>query len=92
MRGGRTLATLHPEKRSYASGGQVMTEAAVESSLLRDRYVALGESLGDGSWAVRVHSKPMMWFIWLAAILIALGGFVTAADRRFRRYQEEKNA
>ncbi|AXA83899.1 c-type cytochrome biogenesis protein CcmF [Lysobacter oculi] len=92
LRDGRTLTTLHPEKRSYASGGQVMTEAAVESSLLRDRYVALGESLGDGSWAVRVHSKPMMGFIWLAAILIALGGFVTAADRRFRRYQEEKNA
>ena len=92
LRDGRTLTTLHPEKRSYASGGQVMTEAAVESSLLRDRYVALGESLGDGSWAVRVHSKPMMGFIWLAAILVALGGFVTAADRRFRRYQEEKNA
>ena len=34
----------------------------------------------------------MMGFIWLAVVLIALGGFVTAADRRFRRYQEEKPA
>ena len=92
IRDGRTLATLHPEKRSYASGGQVMTEAAVDWGVFRDRYVALGEGLGDGSWAVRVHSKPMMGFIWLAVVLIALGGFVTAADRRFRRYQEEKTA
>ena len=34
----------------------------------------------------------MMGFIWLAALLIALGGFVTAADRRFRRYQEDTSA
>ncbi|MGY0504122.1 heme lyase CcmF/NrfE family subunit [Luteimonas sp. e5] len=88
-RDGREMAVLHPEKRSYASGGQVMTEAAVHGGLLRDRYVALGEPLGDGHWALRVHSKPMMAFIWLAAILIALGGFVTAADRRFYRYREE---
>ncbi|RMH94492.1 heme lyase CcmF/NrfE family subunit [Lysobacter pythonis] len=89
-RDSRRLAILHPEKRAYASGGQVMTEAAVQSGLFRDRYVALGESLGDGAWAIRVHSKPMMGFIWLAVILVALGGFITAADRRFRRYQEEK--
>ena len=92
QRNGRDIAILHPEKRTYASGGQVMTEAAVDWGVFRDRYVALGESLGDGSWAVRVHSKPMMGFIWLAVVLIALGGFVTAADRRFRRYQEEKPA
>ncbi len=92
MRDGRNLTVLHPEKRTYASGGQVMTEAAVDWGVLRDRYVALGESLGDGSWAVRVHSKPMMGFIWLAVVLIALGGFITAADRRFRRFQEEKTA
>ena len=91
-RNGKRIALLHPEKRSYASGGQVMTEAAVDWGVFRDRYVALGESLGDGSWAVRVHSKPMMGFIWLAVVLIALGGFVTAADRRFRRYQEERTA
>ena len=88
-RAGRPIAHLQPEKRSYASGGQVMTEAAVRFGLFRDRYVALGEPLGDGSWAVRVHSKPMMGFIWLSVLLIALGGFVAAADRRFRRYEEE---
>jgi cytochrome c-type biogenesis protein CcmF len=76
---------MHPEKRSYASGGQVMTEAAIEPGLLGDRYVALGESLGGGAWAVRVHSKPFVRWIWLGAVLMALGGFVTATDKRFRR-------
>jgi cytochrome c-type biogenesis protein CcmF len=47
--------------------------------------VALGESLGNNAWAVRVHIKPFVRWIWLGALLMALGGFVTAADRRFRR-------
>jgi len=85
LRDDAPVATLHPEKRSYVSGGQVMTEAAIEPGLLGDRYVALGESLGGGAWAVRVHSKPFVRWIWLGAVLMALGGFVTATDKRFRR-------
>ena len=85
LRNDTVVATLHPEKRSYASGGQVMTEAAIEPGVLGDRYVALGEPLGGDAWAVRVHSKPFVRWIWLGAVLMALGGFVTATDRRFRR-------
>lgn len=81
----RQLALLHPEKRLYASGGQVMTEAGIHARLHGDVYVALGESLGNNAWAVRVHIKPFVRWIWLGALLMALGGFVTAADRRFRR-------
>jgi cytochrome c-type biogenesis protein CcmF len=84
-RNGATVATLHPEKRTYASGGQVMTEAALLPGATRDLYVALGEPLGDGTWAVRVHVKPFVRWVWLGALLMALGGFVTATDRRFRR-------
>jgi cytochrome c-type biogenesis protein CcmF len=82
---GRPLGVMHPEKRSYASGGQVMTEAAIAPGIGRDLYVALGEPLGGGSWAVRVHVKPFVRWIWMGAVLMALGGFVTATDRRFRR-------
>jgi len=81
----RELALLHPEKRLYASGGQVMTEAGIHARLNGDVYVALGESLGNNAWAVRVHIKPFVRWIWLGALLMALSGFVTAADRRFRR-------
>ncbi len=88
LRDGRIVTTLHPEKRHYASGGQVMTEAAIHGGLFRDRYVALGEPLGGGSWAVRVHSKPMVRFIWSGALLMALGAFVAATDRRFRRKED----
>jgi cytochrome c-type biogenesis protein CcmF len=88
FRGGRELETLHPEKRNYASGGQVMTEAAIDAGVVRDLYVALGEPLGNGSWAVRVHVKPFVRWIWFGAVLMAIGGLVTATDRRFRRREE----
>jgi cytochrome c-type biogenesis protein CcmF len=88
LQGGRELALLHPEKRAYASGGQMMTEAGIHARVRGDVYVALGEPLGNNAWAVRVHIKPFVRWVWLGALLMALGGFVTAADRRFRRFQE----
>jgi cytochrome c-type biogenesis protein CcmF len=79
------VATLHPEKRRYAAGGQVMTEVGLLPGVTRDLYVALGEPLGDDAWALRVHVKPFVRWIWAGALLMALGGLVTATDRRFRQ-------
>jgi len=62
-----------------------MTEAAIERGFSRDLYVALGEPLGGGSWALRVHVKPFVRWIWAGALLMMLGGLVAATDRRFRR-------
>ena len=76
---------MHPEKRAYAAGGQVMTEAAIDAGIGADVYVALGESLGADAWAVRVYVRPCVRWIWAGAALMALGGLVAATDRRFRR-------
>jgi cytochrome c-type biogenesis protein CcmF len=84
LRDDRPVLVMHPEKRQYL-GGQVMTEAAILPGVTRDLFVALGEPLGGGAWAVRVHVKPFVRWIWIGAVLMALGGFVTAADRRFRK-------
>ncbi len=90
LRDGKPLVLLHPEKRAYASGGQVMTEAGIHGGVFVDIFVALGEPLGvgadrvDGAWAVRMQVKPFVRWIWFGAALMALGGFVTATDRRFR--------
>ena len=85
LRDDRLIATLHPEKRAYVSGGQVMTESAIQAGVTRDVYVALGEPLGGGAWALRVHVKPFVRWIWAGAFLMALGAFIVAGDRRFRR-------
>ncbi|HEY0662233.1 MAG TPA: heme lyase CcmF/NrfE family subunit [Lysobacter sp.] len=86
--GDAPLTVMHPEKRAYASGGQVMTEAAINPGVTRDLYVALGEPLGGDAWALRVHVKPFVRWIWAGALLMMLGGLVTATDRRFRKPSE----
>ena len=89
FRDDRPLALLHPEKRAYASGGQIMTDAGIHAGMAADVFVALGEPLGGGAWAVRLQIKPLVRWIWAGAFLMALGGFVTALDRRFRRVTGE---
>jgi cytochrome c-type biogenesis protein CcmF len=83
-RDGKEFATLHPQKRFYASGGNPMTEAGIQVTPARDLFVALGEDLGAGKWSMRVQYKPLIRYIWIGAVLMALGGLVSVADRRFR--------
>ena len=61
-----------------------LTEAAIDWGLTRDLYVALGESLGDGSWALRLYYKPFIRWIWLGGVFMALGGLLCMFDRRYR--------
>ncbi len=65
-------------------GGNPMTEAGIEVGPARDLFAALGDDLGQGRWSVRLQYKPLIRYIWLGAILIALGGVVAAFDRRYR--------
>jgi cytochrome c-type biogenesis protein CcmF len=83
---GKKLATLRPEKRIYNASGMPMTEAALHPNAFRDIYVALGEPL-DGSttaWVVNLYYKPFINWLWLGSVLLVIGGFVAAADRRYR--------
>lgn len=87
----KLVANLFPEKRQYNAGGQVMTEAAIDPSLMRDIYVSLGEPLAQGAWAVSLQVKPFVRCIWLGGILIGIGGLIAATDRRYRRSKKLAN-
>ena len=82
---GRHLATLHPEKRFYVVQRMPMTEAAIDRGLTRDLYVSLGDTAPSGAWGVRVQVKPFMGWVWGGTLLMALGGALAAADRRYRQ-------
>lgn len=81
----KLIAILTPEKRRYLASGSIMTEAAIDGRLMRDLYVAMGEPVGDsGAWAIRLHYKPMVRWMWLGAIGMGFGGLLTVFDRRYR--------
>ena len=83
---GQKVTTLYPEKRTYVISMMPMTEAAIDASLMRDVYVALGEPIAEDSnkWAVRIYVKPLIRWIWLGAIIMALGGLLSMLDSRYR--------
>ena len=81
---GKVIVTLRPEKRFYEASGSVMTEADMDAGIFRDLYVALGEPINNTDWAVRVHYKPFVRWIWFGGLFVAFGGLLTVADRRYR--------
>ena len=77
--------TMTPEKRLYIATGMPMTQVALRPGLFRDLYVAMGEDLGDGTWAMRVQYKPFVRWMWLGGLLMAFGGVLAVYDKRYRR-------
>ncbi len=81
---GDFVALLTPERRAYKVQTMGMTEAGIDPGLFRDVYVALGDPLPDGAWAIRVHYKPFVRWIWLGALFMSLGGVLSILDKRYR--------
>ena len=80
----------------FNASGTTMTEAAINTGFLGDRYVSLGEPVTDkgetGAWGVRVYVKPFVDWIWFGCFFMALGGFVAMSDRRYRLAVRQKFA
>lgn len=79
------ITTLYPEKRFYHASRNMMTEAGIDAGIGRDLYVVLGDELEAGAWAVRVHINPFVRCIWLGTLMMAFGGFIAVADKRYRK-------
>ena len=87
-RDGDFVAEIRPQKRQYLVQKNWMTEADIVVGWNRDLFVALGEQIGTDTWSVRIQYKPMIRFIWLGALVMALGGLLAATDRRYRRQEQ----
>jgi len=83
-RDGNEVAVLHPQKRVYRVQTSPMTEAGIDYQWRRDLFVAMGDDLGNGVWSFRIQYKPLVRFIWLGALVMAIGGFIGVLDRRYR--------
>jgi cytochrome c-type biogenesis protein CcmF len=83
-RAGKTITTLKPQKRHFWVQQTDNSQAAISVNWARDLFVAMGNSLGENAWSMRIQYKPLVRYIWLGAIIMALGGLLAATDRRYR--------
>ena len=86
------ITTLRSQKRIYIVRNMPMTEAGIDAGFTRDIYISLGEPLDDGAWSIRLYHKPFVRWIWLGAILMAIGGLLAIIDRRYRLHKLVKKA
>jgi cytochrome c-type biogenesis protein CcmF len=83
---------MYPEKRIYHASGQTMTEADIDIGFTGDLYVSMGEQVEGNAWGVRIYHKPFVDWIWGGCLLMALGGFLAIADRRYRLARKASEA
>lgn len=82
---GEQIALLHPQKRVYRVQNNPMTESAFLADWHRHISVAMGEPLGGGAgWSMRLQYRPLVRFVWMGALVMALGGLIAVFDKRYR--------
>lgn len=74
---------MEPARRIYNVQTMPMTEAAIDAGFTRDLFIAIGEDLGAGAWSFRFYYKPFVRWLWLAGLLMMLGGTLAASDSRY---------
>jgi len=71
-------------KRVYTVRGTPTTQVGLMTTGFSQIYASLGESEPNGRVGVRLYWKPLVLFIWLGAVVMALGGALSLSDRRLR--------
>ncbi|WP_429167426.1 heme lyase NrfEFG subunit NrfE [Aeromonas rivipollensis] len=79
---GREVARLAPERRHYSVRTMNMNEPGIQGGLFGDLYVVLGEKMGPDAYAMRLHHKPLVRWIWLGGILMMAGGALRLLGRK----------
>ena len=74
---------LKPEIRIYENPQTLTYEAAIKTSVLKDYYLTMSNIDRSDYYNIKFQKKPLMIWIWISVIMIALGGFL-------RLFQNEK--
>ncbi|MFG1374599.1 heme lyase CcmF/NrfE family subunit [Xanthobacter oligotrophicus] len=81
---GEPQGTIEASRRMFAARQMATTEAGIRTFGLSQLYVSMGEESPDGHISMRATYKPFVTLIWLGAVVMALGGGLSLADRRLR--------
>ena len=67
---------LKPEIRIYENSQTLTYEAAIKTSVLKDYYLTMSNIDRSDYYNIKFQKKPLMIWIWISVIMIALGGFL----------------
>jgi cytochrome c-type biogenesis protein CcmF len=74
---GEKLTTVYPAQWNFIKGEQPTTEVAIHPRLTEDVYLVLTGYDGESGLAnFRVYINPLINFVWLGFLILALGTFI----------------
>ena len=82
---GKPYAEIVPERRYYDVRTMTMSEVGLDAGLWGDLYIVMGDNLGKGEFTFRLHYKPLIRWLWLGRILMALGALCSAINLKRKR-------
>jgi cytochrome c-type biogenesis protein CcmF len=82
--GNAEVANIVSEKRIFKPSNTPTTEVGLVQGFFGDLYIVLGDEAGNGARNVRASYNPMATWIWLGALIMFVGGFLSLSDRRLR--------
>jgi len=83
-KGGVTIAEIEPANRFYPSRRMSRAEAGIVTLGFGQVYMSIGGASPDGAIDARLYWKPFVTFIWIGALIMGFGGFLSLSDRRLR--------
>ena len=81
---GQVFRVMQAERRFYPLQQQQTNQTGIRTNLISNTYIALGDADNNGGWTVRLYWHPMAPWLWIGGFIMALGGFISLSDRRFR--------
>ena len=82
---GKPYAEIVPERRYYDVRTMTMSEVGLDASFWGDLYIVMGDNLGKGEFTFRLHYKPLIRWLWLGGILMALGALCSVINLKRKR-------
>lgn len=74
--------SLNPQKRKYATRGQITSESSIHTNFLKDTYLTIGDQLENSSWTFSLKINYFIKWIWFSAGLMVLGMLLTIFKKK----------
>ena len=71
---------ISAQQRIYSSHEQALSKPGILTNIYRDLYLALGASLPDNTWSVRIYYKPCVRWIWFGGFMLLIGGLLSVLN------------
>jgi cytochrome c-type biogenesis protein CcmF len=92
-RGNKKITQLAPEKRFYVASQQPSTMVANHSTLAWDLYVIYaGKNPESGLPIIKVFLNPLMAWIWIGVVIVAIGTLVALAPNLSAALATQRNS